>query len=298
LTVVERQSTNANDIKRCSNALKDAMYDSLLTSNRSTVAADARATCGRQAVSRRTRVAGGLLVAQLLPLLAPLVVDGCLAVLAPPAEVRHALTAGWSVDATGTSLITVGVAVAAWAVAAWLTLCAVTAAAARLPGTCGRAAHAAAERITPGVMRRLIGGGAAAGLALAPALLPVVAQAANAPAAHCRAVSSASALPSLDRPLPPCAPAQPNAARPPGVSHPPPTQPAAPPTAPTASHVVVAGDSLWSLAQAQLTRPGTRPAVAQVAARWPAWWAANRAEIGPDPGLLRVGEVLHIPAAT
>lgn len=56
--------------------------------------------------------------------------------------------------------------------------------------------------------------------------------------------------------------------------------------------VVRSGDSLWSLASARL--PGTaRPA--DVERAWRAVYAANRAEIGPDPGLIHPGQRLQLP---
>jgi nucleoid-associated protein YgaU len=59
--------------------------------------------------------------------------------------------------------------------------------------------------------------------------------------------------------------------------------------------VVRSGDSLWSLAAARL--PGTaRPA--EVERAWRAVYAANRAEIGPDPGLIHPGQRLHLPEIT
>jgi hypothetical protein len=58
------------------------------------------------------------------------------------------------------------------------------------------------------------------------------------------------------------------------------------------------GDCLWSLAARDLAARhlGSRPADITVA--WRRWYAANRATIGPDPGLLRPGEVLRVPAPT
>jgi nucleoid-associated protein YgaU len=64
------------------------------------------------------------------------------------------------------------------------------------------------------------------------------------------------------------------------------------PTPPARPAVVVRpGDSLWSLAAA--ADPGAT--TAQVARRWPRWYAANRAVIGPDPDLLIPGTVLITP---
>lgn len=68
----------------------------------------------------------------------------------------------------------------------------------------------------------------------------------------------------------------------------------APPDA-TATHVVVPGDSLWSIAEARL---GAGAADADVAAQWPRWYAANAAVIGPDPDLVLPGQELVAPALT
>jgi len=67
---------------------------------------------------------------------------------------------------------------------------------------------------------------------------------------------------------------------------------------------VRAGDCLWSLAARDLAsrdlagrggvrRSGPRPA--EIAVAWRRWYAANRATIGPNPGLLHPGEVLRVP---
>jgi nucleoid-associated protein YgaU len=52
------------------------------------------------------------------------------------------------------------------------------------------------------------------------------------------------------------------------------------------------GDSLWLIAARRL---GQHATVADIAEAWPEWYAANRAEIGPDPDLLRVGQRLAPP---
>jgi nucleoid-associated protein YgaU len=55
---------------------------------------------------------------------------------------------------------------------------------------------------------------------------------------------------------------------------------------------VVRGDSLWVIAARHLGPQATRQ---QVAREWPRWYAANRKVIGPDPNLIRVGQVLTPP---
>lgn len=69
---------------------------------------------------------------------------------------------------------------------------------------------------------------------------------------------------------------------------------AAPPPAPQRrTHVVRPGESLWSIAAADL---GPRAGVGAIDAHWRAVYAANRAAIGDDPDLIGVGTVLRLPA--
>lgn len=58
-------------------------------------------------------------------------------------------------------------------------------------------------------------------------------------------------------------------------------------------HVVRAGESLWSIAAAEL---GADATPAQIAARWPQWFEANSDLIGADPDLIHPGQELHAPA--
>jgi nucleoid-associated protein YgaU len=52
------------------------------------------------------------------------------------------------------------------------------------------------------------------------------------------------------------------------------------------------GDSLWAIAARHL---GHHATPLQVAREWPRWYAANRTVIGPNPNLIRVGQVLTVP---
>lgn len=95
----------------------------------------------------------------------------------------------------------------------------------------------------------------------------------------------------------PVAPATTSAA-PPAVTSSAPAQAAAPapspPAAatPTARAVTVqAGDTMWSLTASWLGPDATN---AQIVAAWPTYYAQNRSVIGPDPSLLRPGEVLQV----
>ena len=56
--------------------------------------------------------------------------------------------------------------------------------------------------------------------------------------------------------------------------------------------VVRSGDSLWSLAAARLPASA---APADIDRAWREVYAANRAEVGPDPGLIRPGQRLRMP---
>jgi len=67
----------------------------------------------------------------------------------------------------------------------------------------------------------------------------------------------------------------------------------APPPAPPAAVVVGHGDTLWAIAARALPPEAD---VGAIAAAWPAWYAANRQVVGPDPNLLQVGLVLQPPA--
>jgi nucleoid-associated protein YgaU len=66
-----------------------------------------------------------------------------------------------------------------------------------------------------------------------------------------------------------------------------------------ASRVVKPGESLWEIAAAELGATAGDGAAGDraVANRWPQWYAANRAVIGPDPDLILPGQALRIPAA-
>ncbi|HEX2295186.1 MAG TPA: LysM domain-containing protein [Actinomycetota bacterium] len=56
-------------------------------------------------------------------------------------------------------------------------------------------------------------------------------------------------------------------------------------------HAVLPGETLWSIAA---TRLGTDD-VRRIARYWPRIHRANRDEIGPDPNLIRPGQVLELP---
>jgi nucleoid-associated protein YgaU len=247
-----------------------------------------------------------------------------LLVLAPPDRLGSAWAAGLHARDGGTSLLLATAGALAWALVAWLTLGLALAALGAAPGAVGAVAQRLGRRLTPAMVRSLLSGGTAVGLALAPALLPGAASAAPAASTGttvtaCASPVASGGFPSLDRPVVACPqPAATPTSRPPSTAHDQPsTQPAPrkPPdttrsrTAPApvtavpvppnraGTHAVQAGDTLWSLARAELRTAGLPVTDTAVAHRWPAWWQANRAEIGPDPDLLHPGELLHAPAA-
>jgi nucleoid-associated protein YgaU len=78
-----------------------------------------------------------------------------------------------------------------------------------------------------------------------------------------------------------------------------PAPPDWPATAPSeAEHVVVPGECLWRIAEERLLAAGARPTAADVAVAVDRWWTANADVIGPDPDLIRPGQVLLPPTDT
>lgn len=67
------------------------------------------------------------------------------------------------------------------------------------------------------------------------------------------------------------------------------------PGVPAAHHEVRAGESLWSIAADSLEAGGEPATVAAVATAWPRWYEVNADVIGPDPGLIRPGQLLIAP---
>lgn len=213
----------------------------------------------------------------------------CLAALTPgPAGMAGSvLGAQRTVDTAGPdALVQAGAGLLAWAVWSWGTLGLVLTAVTALPGLAGRIAHLLLRAVLPAGARR------AAALALGMGLGvvgPLLAAPSGPSAPELVTVSSGS--PALPAP----APDWPTADEPtPGA----PDWPASPGAGrTTGSHVVVRGDCLWRIAEAHLTvQDGAPPSAAAIAAATHAWWHANAAVIGPDPDLIRPGQLLHPPA--
>lgn len=203
-----------------------------------------------------------------------------LGVSAGPSTALRLLTTPRGDDPTAALVGVIGLA--AWALAAWLLVTAAATAGGHLPGRAGRAAAGLARRIAPATLRRAVE--VALGLTVTTAVLGAGPAAASTPSLDWGAQVEAS-VPALDwgsAPAP-AAPAVPQPARAPAPEPP--------------SVVVAPGDSLWALAERDLAqRTATAPSDAAVAQAWPAWWAANREAVGPDPHLLHPGTSLTPPA--
>jgi nucleoid-associated protein YgaU len=196
----------------------------------------------------------------------------------------HPGAAGGSANSAAVSLLTALVGATAWSCASWLVLLCLLDAIAIVPGRIGRFAERARRRITPRAMARLLCSGMLAGSTLGVAA-PAFAAGSLAPAVHATPCAH-DPIPDLDRP----------------GAHPAACTPAAthvttvPAGAVSAVYVVHRDDTLWALAAAELrAEHGTPPTNAAIAARWPAWWQANRAQLGTDPALLHPGEHLAVP---
>ncbi|WP_427018643.1 LysM peptidoglycan-binding domain-containing protein [Pseudarthrobacter sp. P1] len=128
----------------------------------------------------------------------------------------------------------------------------------------------------------------------APSTAPGAAQpsgpAAAAPAtpttAPTTAPGAAPGTPATAAPAAPWLPRQPVVS--PGALAPAPTRPDPGP----ATVVVVAGDTLWSIAARAL---GPSATDLDIALAWPRWHQANRAAIGADPNVILPGQVLTAP---
>ncbi len=195
-----------------------------------------------------------------------------LAALAPEpwAAVRAVADAQRTVDLRGAdALVLSATALAAWACWAWGTLGLVLTAASAVPGALGAGAATLLRVLVPAAARHAAAIAVGAGLA-APVLL-------GAPSGTDRPLTTAATQ--LD------VPDWPRAGR---------DVPDWPAGAPSGAHVVAPGDCLWEIAEGRLA-PGGPVRDAAVAAAVQQWWSANRAVIGPDPDLIRPGQVLQPP---
>ena len=224
----------------------------------------------------------------------------------PAALMTSAAALGWgtsgavaAVTAPGAAafddLIALVAAGVAWAVLAWLTAGLLLCLAAEARDTDGRLDRVA-RAVSPLAVRRLAALLLGLGLVGAPLALAMPAQADRAVSAAAQQADPTPPpvdVPALDRWTPdrPVAPAAASG------------QPAEPlallVTRPhrgrvVSDHVVVRrGDTLWDIAARAL---GPDASVADIAASWPGWYAANRSTIGPDPDLILPGQRLRPPA--
>jgi hypothetical protein len=150
---------------------------------------------------------------------------------------------------------------------AWLALLAVVTALEATPGRLGRAARWATRCIAPALVSSLVRGGLGLGAGAAFGTSSVLAMTSLTPAVSATADHP---WPSLDRV---------EAAA--STHHRP--------------YVVRPGDSLWAIAERQLSAAGAHATSADVARAWPAWWAVNRDVVGDDPNLIHPGQRLHAP---
>jgi hypothetical protein len=196
---------------------------------------------------------------------------------APPSRALPALLSPSAAADPAAPLVAL-IALVAWALLVWLSLVGTVTLAGGLPGVAGRAAAGVARRIAPAAVRRLVA------LALGATLTTGVAGSATAYAAPPGPPGPGPVAASLDWPTAAPTPELDWAAA-----------PVAAPQVNDETVVVGPGDSLWAIAAAHL--PDDAPEVA-VAQAWPAWWAANRDAVGPDPGLIHPGLQLTPPSSS
>lgn len=229
-----------------------------------------------------------------------------------PTVGQAAWTAMTAVTGPGPASLAEVVAAGAWAAAglacSWLLLSVALEVVAALPGRMGTIGEHLARRISPVLLRRTVALALGAGLGFggSAAHAEVVSPGSRAPAALLHlpdpgfaALSTTIAGSEPAGPGPD--PALSGAPEPgwvptrPAVRPQPPMQALEPPVrnADLGEGVVVhRGDSLWSIVAAALG-PGATDA--EVAAQWPRWHEHNKAVIGPDPDLLRPGQILLAP---
>jgi nucleoid-associated protein YgaU len=238
-------------------------------------------------------------------------------------------------DARPDELVLVGLAWLGVALALWLAVGSALALIALVPGAAGRLAAAAADRVTPLAVRKLLTlllGASVGSLALPPAPVssagssPVAAPgpgvAPRGPDASTSSLPGPGFLPSAEAAAPRADPAGTAAALGPGFrptsdGEPrPPLSPGFRPSAPvrvtngeqgrllapsprpsSASHSLVTVRRGDSLWSVARSHLGPDASDADVARAWPRWYEANREAIGADPDLLVPGLQLVPPAA-
>lgn len=190
-------------------------------------------------------------------------------------------------------LLALATAIGAWCVLGWLTAGLLLAVLAGLSGPASPLGRWTAL-VTPYAVRRMAAALLGLGLVAAPAAVALPAQAGTTVVAAAQPAhpGGRSPIATLERWTPD---------RPAATAPAPPRGAPAPPLLVTAPHperavtedvVVRRGDTLWDIAARAL---GPDAAAADIAASWPRWYAANRSTIGPDPDLIRPGQLLRPP---
>jgi hypothetical protein len=217
-------------------------------------------------------------------------------VAAPHAWVAEAGADGAAITLAGAAL---------WVVALWLGAGLLAAVATGLPGRCGQLARTLARVLLPAAVYRVVAGAAGLGVLLAPVAAGAAGASPSAP--DTSSAATLTSTPPIPTPTWPGDPAPlPTPSWPttvPGghaqtgtVPRPDPRAPKSPRPALRSDDVLVRpGDSLWSIAAAQL---GRDIVPAEIAVAWPHWYSANRAVIGADPDLIKPGQRLAPPAST
>ncbi|MEX5721824.1 hypothetical protein [Geodermatophilus maliterrae] len=191
-----------------------------------------------------------------------------------------------AVDVAGPeALLLTAVAAIAWTVWAWGVLGLVLTALSGLPGLAGAAARVLLRGVLPASARRAAALALGVGLVTAPALTACSTTAPPTATVATAGLTAAAAASPGAVPDWPAAPATASSA--------PPDWPAPRP----GDHVVLRGECLWSIAEADLrARTGLDPGDGEVAAAVARWWSTNADVIGPDPDLLLPGQVLRPPS--
>ncbi|MBV9174068.1 MAG: LysM peptidoglycan-binding domain-containing protein [Chloroflexi bacterium] len=186
-----------------------------------------------------------------------------------------------------------------WFISIWVACGLAASLVVRVPGAAGRLAFLIARRMLPIAVIRLVGGAAGLSVALAaPAAAAINAPTPPSPVPTTAAVSIGWPT---DRPSSltsnvPLAPSPSSSGKP--AAHPAPHGPAPHPRK-TDAVTVVPGDSLWAIAARRLDVENgserSHPSDAEIAEAWPRWYARNRTVVGPNPSLIRPGQVLQPP---
>lgn len=202
-------------------------------------------------------------------------------------------------------------ALAAWIGLGWLSVTVFLEVASALPGVAGRGCAAVAAKASPMLVRRIVqavigvtvlAGPLTAGSAFAtgPSNTGSTSTSVDRPISQAapRLVDTGRAPLALDRPATAFVPSPPTsanravagpAALVTGIAH----RDAGEPSDRSADgYVVRRGDTLWDIAARHL---GPSATAVDVSRAWPAWYDANRAAIGPDPNVIRPGELLSPP---